>query len=79
MDGVSEALLVPMVTFSDRSSVVAVPLPWANFREVGSDRSPLRVTPGFANSYAYRFRSNPKERQCQGMFKLPHNCTHLTC
>ena len=19
--------------------------------------------------------SNPKERQCQGMFKLPHNCT----
>ena len=22
--------------------------------------------------------SNPKERQCQGMFKLPHNCTHLT-
>ena len=25
------------------------------------------------------FRSNPKERQCQRMFKLPHNCTHLTC
>ena len=24
------------------------------------------------------FISNPKERQCQGMFKLPHNCTHLT-
>ena len=21
---------------------------------------------------------NPKERQCQGMLKLPHNCTHLT-
>ena len=21
------------------------------------------------------FHSNPKERQCQGMFKLPHNCT----
>ena len=21
---------------------------------------------------------NPKERQCQRMFKLPHNCTHLT-
>ena len=26
-----------------------------------------------------RFHSNPKERQGQGMFKLPHNCTHLTC
>ena len=24
------------------------------------------------------FHSNPKERQCQSMFKLPHNCTHLT-
>ena len=23
--------------------------------------------------------SNPKERKCQAMFKLPHNCTHLTC
>ena len=22
--------------------------------------------------------SNPKERQCQRMFKLPHNCSHLT-
>ena len=25
------------------------------------------------------FQSNPKERQCQRMLKLPHNCTHLTC
>ena len=24
------------------------------------------------------FHSNPKERECQKMFKLPHNCTHLT-
>ena len=24
------------------------------------------------------FYSNPKERQCQIMLKLPHNCTHLT-
>ena len=23
------------------------------------------------------FHSSPKERQCQRMFKLPHNCTHL--
>ena len=23
------------------------------------------------------FHSNPKERQCQRMFKQPHNCTHL--
>ena len=25
------------------------------------------------------FHSNPKERQCQRMFKRLHNCTHLTC
>ena len=24
------------------------------------------------------FHSNPKERQCQRMFKLLHNCNHLT-
>ena len=24
------------------------------------------------------FYSNPQERQCQRIFKLPHNCTHLT-
>ena len=25
-----------------------------------------------------QFHSKPKERQCQRMLKLPHNCTHLT-
>jgi len=25
------------------------------------------------------FHSNPKERQCQRMFKLLHNCTHFIC
>ena len=25
------------------------------------------------------FHSNPKERQCQRMLKLPHNCINLTC
>ena len=25
------------------------------------------------------FHSNPKERQCQTMLKLLHNCTHFTC
>ena len=24
------------------------------------------------------FHSSSKGRQCQGMFKLPHNCIHLT-
>ena len=25
-----------------------------------------------------RFHSNPKEGQCQRIFKLPYNCTHFT-
>ena len=25
------------------------------------------------------FHSNPKEKQCQRMLKLLHNCIHLTC
>ena len=25
------------------------------------------------------FHADPKERQCQRMLKLLHNCTHLTC
>ena len=25
------------------------------------------------------FHSNPKEGQCQRMFKLLHNCIHFTC
>jgi len=25
------------------------------------------------------FHSNPKERQCQRMLKLLHDCIHLTC
>ena len=25
------------------------------------------------------FHSSPKERQCQKMFKLPHDCIYLTC
>ena len=24
------------------------------------------------------FHSSPKEKQCQIMFRLPHNCTHFT-
>ena len=34
------------------------------------------VTPGLEK---VSFHSNLKERQCQGMLKLPHNWTHLTC
>ena len=35
-------------------------------------------TQQWPQSWKRCFHSNPKERQCQRMLKLPHNCTHLT-
>ena len=40
----------------------------ANFEKSAVATGPEKVS----------FHSNPKERQCQKMFKLPHNCTHFT-
>ena len=34
------------------------------------------VAPGLEK---VRFHSNPKEGQCQRMFRLQNNCTHFTC
>ena len=36
-------------------------------------------TQQFSMTEKVSFHSNPKERQCQRMFKLPHNCTYLSC
>ena len=44
----------------------------------------LNMPPNLENSSVatglekFSFHSNPKERQCQRMLKLPHYCTHLT-
>ena len=35
-------------------------------------------TQQFSMTEKVSFHSNPKERQCQRMFKLPHNCIHFT-
>ena len=37
----------------------------------------LENSPGAAGLEKVSFHSIPKERQCQSMLKLPHNCTHL--
>ena len=40
----------------------------------------LLLTNGsYSISSKVSFYSNPKEGQCQRMFRLPHNCTHFTC
>ena len=38
-----------------------------------------KTQPGATGLEKVSFHSNPKERQCQRMLKLLHNCTHLTC
>ena len=41
----------------------------------------FRLTPKsfWHNPSSFCFHYNPKERQCQRMFKLLHSCTHFTC
>ena len=36
-------------------------------------------TQQWPHDWKVSFHSNPKEGQCQTMFKLSHNCTHFTC
>ena len=38
-----------------------------------------KLSSGHTQLEKVSFHSNPKERQCQRMLKLPHNCTHFTC
>ena len=53
--------------------------------QILEDGAALNMTANLENSALavglekVSFHSNLKERQCQRMFKLPHNCTHLTC
>ena len=38
----------------------------------------LTFSPAPCHLEKVSFNSNPKDMQCQRMFKLPHNCTHFT-
>ena len=41
--------------------------------------NPTKEPPELTQDWKRSIHSNPKERQCQRILKLPHNCTHLTC
>ena len=47
-------------------------------RESGSIPANLENSAVATGLEKVSFHSNPKERQCQKMLKLPYNCTHLT-
>ena len=56
----------------------------ANLFQILKDDAALIMSANLGNSAVatglekISFHSNPKERQCQRMLKLPHNCSHLT-
>ena len=60
-------------------------IPVEQLFQILKDDAALNMPANFENSAVatglekVRFHSNPKDRQCQRMLKLPHNCIHLTC
>ena len=65
------ATKIPLVEINIESLLLSLP---SSFY-VSTFRFPSPVATGLEK---VSFHSNPKERQCQRMFKLPHNCTHFT-
>ena len=54
---------------------ISSPLPFLTFN-VGSSSRPSCAQAATA-PWMWGWSSQPQERQCQRMLKLPHNCTHL--
>ena len=65
-DGIPVELL--QILKDDAVKVLQLNMP-ANLENLAVATGPEKVS----------FHSNPKDRQCQRMLKLLHNCTHLTC
>ena len=65
-------------------STLAWKIPWMEKPGMLQSMGSLNMPANLENSAVatglekVSFHSNPKERQCQRMLKLLHNCTHLT-
>ena len=74
------------ITTNNASGGDGIPVSWAisNPERWCCESTALNMTTNLENSAVatrlekVSFHSNPKERQCQRMFKLLHNCTLLT-
>ena len=70
------------ITMSKASGGDGIPV---ELFQILKDDAAFNMSPNLENSAVatglerVSFHSNPKERQCQTMLKLLHNCTHLTC
>ena len=74
------------ITRNKASGGDGIPAELDRILKVDASESPALNTPANLENSAVAtglekvsFHSNPKERQCQRMLKLLHNCTHLTC
>ena len=72
--GAHKVLFVPSKSLFSQSCIISV---------IKSHWPPksnsLGVLIPFAGYPGWETFCGSKERRCQRMFKLPHNCTHLTC
>ena len=73
------------ITMNKASRVNGIPIELFQILKVDAVKSAILNMPANLENSAVAtglekvgFHSNPKEAQCQRMFKLPHNCTHLT-
>ena len=72
------------ITTNKASGGDAIPVELFQILKENAVKVPLNMTAHLENSAVatglekVSFHSNPKERQCQRMLKLLHNCTHLT-
>ena len=73
------------ITKNKASGGDGIPVELFQILKASSNRKALNMPANLETSAAatglqkVSFHSNSKERQCQRMLKLPHNCTHLTC
>ena len=72
------------ITTNKASGGDAIPVELFQILKVDAVKAALNMPAHLENSAVatglekVSFHSNPKEKQCQRMLKLPHNCTHLT-
>ena len=72
------------ITVNKASGGDGIPVELFQILKDDTVKVPLKMPANLENSAVatglekVRFHSNPKEKQCQRILRLPHNCTHLT-
>ena len=67
-----------LVEVTDSSWAISYPKGWCCERAALNMPATLEHSAVATGLEKVSFHSDPKERQCQRMLKLPHNCAHLT-